>query len=91
MTRQYRLDLRPENWVLLGYIFGLLVWWLLDATLGSGQDTDADRHTQTAMLSEDHLTRLEGGESVVIRRWHGHDLVIDGSLVVDVTDEGGGE
>lgn len=75
-----RLD--PSDWVLIGYLIGLLVIWIAET---AGQDSTPTRRTeQSVRLDEEHLERIEDGESVQVRRWHGHDLVLEGDLVIDV-------
>jgi len=81
-----RVDTRRlsvSDWVFIGYVVGLLVWWVYEAVT---TDTDTGSRTlteQDVTLSEDHLQRLEDGDSVKLSRWHGGDLVLDGTIVVD--------
>jgi hypothetical protein len=35
-------------------------------------------------LNEDALRRLEDGQPVTVRRWHGQDLELSGTRVIDV-------
>ena len=71
-----RLD--TADLVLVGYLLGLAVyWWAVD--------TDREAWTdQDVLLAEDHLQRLEAGETVQIQRWHGQDLELSGMQVIDV-------
>lgn len=39
--------------------------------------------TRTTDRNEELLDRLERGETVRVPRWHGHDLELSGSLIVD--------
>lgn len=76
------IHLSPEDWLLIGYIIGLVVWWISDA-LRDEDDGGARSWTeQQATLTEDHLARLESGERVSIPRWHGGELVLDGTMVI---------
>jgi hypothetical protein len=46
---------------------------------------------QSVTLNEDALRRLEDGQPVTVRRWHGRDLELSGTQVIDVEpveDEG---
>lgn len=82
MTR-YSCELEPADWVLIGYLVGLAVWWLSDAL----RDTDGRAWTeQSVQLDEDHLERMERGESIQIHRWHGHRLQLEGELAVDADE-----
>jgi len=81
-----RVDTRRfsvSDWVFIGYVLGLLVWWVYEAVT---DDPDTSRRAwteQSVTLSEDHLQRLEDGDHVSVSRWHGGDLVLDGTIVVD--------
>jgi len=81
-----RVDTRRlsvSDWVFIGYVVGLLVWWVYEAVTAD-PDTGSRTWTEQSMtLSEDHLQRLEDGDSVKLSRWHGGDLVLDGTIVVD--------
>lgn len=83
----YRLE--PEDWVLLGYLLGIGVWYLFEKTSESSTTSTSTWTEQEVTLTEDHLQRIEQGEPVRVARWHGHDLVLDGALVVDA--EGGAD
>lgn len=76
------IDLRPSDWILIGYLLGLGLWWFIEWST-AGHPEESSRREQRVDLSEDHLRRLEDGSTVSVRRWHGHDLVLDGSVVVD--------
>jgi len=39
---------------------------------------------QSVTFNEDALRRLEDGETIVVRRWHGRDLELSGTQVIDV-------
>lgn|GEM_PF-2533883 len=46
---------------------------------------DPGRVTEQSMtLNEDDLRRLEGGGSLALPRWHGHELQVRGDVVVDL-------
>lgn len=82
MTR-YSLRLSAEDWVLIGYIAGLLVWFIADTLAPEDGDTTAARNEQEVTLTEDDLRRIEDGDTVKLRRWHGHELVLGGGMVID--------
>jgi hypothetical protein len=91
VTRRYHLSLSAEDWVLIGYIAGILVWFFADTLTSSPPTTSDSSRTwteQSVELSEDHLQRLEDGDSVKVHRWHGHDLVIGGGMVNDADQLG---
>lgn len=75
-------SLEPADWVLIGYLLGLVVWYLYDVGTDV-EDTPRSWSDQSVTLNEDHLQRLEDGDSVKVRRWHGHELVLDGGMVID--------
>lgn len=84
MTRHTLLDrLDPQAWVLIGYAIGLLVWQLTGDLGGAPERTWSE---QQITLGEEHLERIENGESVAVRRWHGHELVLEGDLVIDAKE-----
>jgi hypothetical protein len=76
-------DLDAAEWICIGYVLGLLVILTVDLFSESGP---GDWDEQTAILSEGHLRRLENGETVKVPRWHGHDLVLDASIVIDAEE-----
>lgn len=39
---------------------------------------------QSVTFNEDALRRLEDGETIVLPRWHGRDLELSGTQVIDV-------
>jgi len=82
-----RLD--PSDWLLIGYLLGLVVIYIAQEIESTPTDTATRTWTeQDVHLSEDHLQRLEDGETVRVSRWHGHDLVLNGAIVVgDVEEE----
>jgi hypothetical protein len=85
MSYTYRLG--AEEWLLIGYCIGVIVLWVAQR-LGSAGGRDASRSTgQEVRLDERSLERLEEGEQVRIRRWHGGNLVLDGSVIVSVPSE----
>jgi hypothetical protein len=49
----------------------------------SQQSSPSERDQQPRDLHEQALQRLEDGDSIRVERWHGHDLVLRGDLVVD--------
>lgn len=73
--------LEPSDWVLIGYLIGLGLWYIFETS--TAEETARSWTEQNVTLSEDHLQRLENGDSVAVSRWHGHDLVLEGSIVVD--------
>lgn len=93
-----RLD--AEDWMLLGYIIGILVWYLAESMMSDpapAPDThdndDSLPKYQSLRLGEPALERLERGEPISLERWHGGDLVLHGDVVIDAdkvdTDDGG--
>jgi len=92
VNRRYSLSLKAEDWVLIGYVAGILLWFVAE-TLTASPTSDSSRTwtEQSVELSEDHLQRLENGDSVKVHRWHGHDLVIGGGMVIDADQLGGEE
>ncbi|WP_439028425.1 hypothetical protein [Haloarchaeobius sp. DT45] len=79
-----RFDFDTEEWLFIGYVVGLLVWYAVESVTYGSPDSGRSWTDQEISLSEDHLRRLEDGETVQVRRWHGHDLVLGGSMVIDV-------
>lgn len=73
--------LDASDWMLLGYLLGLAALWVLSPPTSSTTDSRSISDQKFA-LTEDHMQRLESGESVVIPRWHGHDLILDGTVFV---------
>lgn len=80
--RTRSLHLSAEEWLLLGYLAGIIVWWVSDALRDRSGPERRSWTEQHATLSEDHLRRLEDGDRVAISRWHGGDLVLDGTMVL---------
>lgn len=82
--RRYSLSLTATDWLLIGYIAGIVLWFVADAATA---DPDASGTTawteQTVTLTEDHLRRLEDGDTVAVQRWHGHELLLGGGMVID--------
>ncbi len=72
-----------SDWVFIGYIVGLIVWWVAETLSADPDDSPRTWTEQSVTLSEDHLQRLEDGDNVQISRWHGGDLVLDGAIVID--------
>ena len=83
MTGRGPLDrLGTDDWVIIGYVVGLAVYYLfLDG------DEPEPWTEQDVRLGEEHLQRLEDGDTLELRRWHGQTLAIDGTVVVDVEPE----
>jgi hypothetical protein len=82
----------PADWVLVGYLLGLAVLWFAKELESTPTEPSTSWTEESRTLDEDHLRRLEDGEPVRLRRWHGNDLVLEGALVVgdveeDVDDE----
>lgn len=89
MSRNGLLDrLDPQDWVLIGYAAGLIVWWFVDDL---GDAPDRSWTEQQITLDEEHLDRIENGDSVAVRRWHGHELVLEGDVVIDANEIEDGE
>lgn len=66
----------------------MAVWEVVQSVTSSSEP--AARTEQSVTLNEDALRRLEDGEPVTVRRWHGGDLELSGTQVIDaetVTDE----
>ncbi|SEW10245.1 hypothetical protein [Halobacterium jilantaiense] len=53
-------------------------------SLTGGDEPAREPTEQSLTLNEDALRRLEDGETVVVPRWHGRDLEIAGTQVIDV-------
>jgi len=81
---RYSLRLSATDWVLIGYVAGILLWFVADTITADAPDETRTWTEQSVTLSEDHLRRLEDGETVTVTRWHGNDLVLNGTVVVDV-------
>lgn len=86
--------LSVEEWLLIGYVLGVLVYWTFDmltSTSGSGPGDREERVSpsfDSVRLTEPALDRLEAGDSIAVDRWHGGELVLSGDVVLDV--QGGG-
>lgn len=89
MTRRtdLPLSLGPQEWALLGYLGACVLWWAFGEFGTDGGDSRNQPASGGVRLREEHLQRLEQGRPVTFRRWHGHDLRLDGTLVVDVAGE----
>lgn len=69
-----------EEFVLLGYLLGLAVYAVfIDHDSPAPEPWDE----QQIRLGEDHLRRLEDGETLRVERWHGHSVELSADLVVD--------
>ena len=84
MSYTYRMD--AEDWLLIGYCIGVLLYWALDR-MGLIATTEPQSTGQTWRLDERALSRLEDGEQVTVPRWHGGELVLNGSDVIPVEAE----
>lgn len=74
-----RLD--ASDWVLIGYLLGIMLMWAVDHL---GGDEERPRSSeQHVTLTEQHLRRIEDGETLKVHRWHGHELVLGGDMVID--------
>jgi hypothetical protein len=93
-------SLNAEDWVLLGYLAGIAVWWvcerLTDRTSATTQPAQRDGVQNVGgfdrvHLGEQALERIERGGDVTVDRWHGGTVRLEGDLVVDaeeiVTDD----
>ena len=70
----------------LAFALGLFItlmalWEAIQAVTSSSEP--APRTEQSVTLTEDALRRLEDGEPVTVRRWHGGDLELSGTQVID--------
>ena len=63
----------------------LLALWELVSSATSSSSEPAATTGRGAHLPEPALERLERGETVVVERWHGHDLELSGTQVIDVS------
>ena len=79
----------------LAFAFGLfltlMALWEVVQSVVANDSRQRSRTEQSVTLNEDALRRLEDGETVVVRRWHGQDLELSGTQVIDVEtieDEG---
>ncbi|MFU1780710.1 hypothetical protein ACM16X_04950 [Haloarcula japonica] len=86
---RYSLRLSATDWVLIGYVAGLVLWFIAETLTADAPEDSRTWNEQQVTLGERDLERLEDGDSVKVRRWHGHDLVIDGTIVVDARTEEG--
>lgn len=62
----------------------LMALWEAVQSLVVDDESRRSRTEQDIALNEDALRRLEDGETVVVRRWHGQDLELSGTRVIDV-------
>lgn len=89
-TRQFTRSLDAEDWLLLGYLFGIGVWWLGEQFSSSTPTaTSTTQHVgghDHVQLSEQALERIERGESVEVERWHGGTVTLRGDLVVELEE-----
>jgi len=83
---RYALRLKAEDWVLIGYLAGILLWFVADTLTADEPDSGRSWTEQQVTLTEEHLQRIEDGETVSVRRWHGHELVIGGGMVIDAEE-----
>lgn len=83
----------PEEWALVGYLWGIAVWWLCERLLSASTSASTTNNTEHVggydhvQLGEQALTRIEDGETVAVQRWHGGTVKLSGDLVVDVPTE----
>lgn len=84
-----------EDWVLMGYLAGLLVWYVIerwiDRTSTTVQPARRDGTQRIGgfdrvELGEQALERIERGETVTVDRWHGGAVCLQGDVVVDVEE-----
>ena len=81
-----------EDWVLVGYLCGLAVVYLIETFLSSSATTQPARRDgpqrvggyDRVHLGEQALARIEQGDSVAVERWHGGTVNLKGDVVVDV-------
>jgi len=74
-----------------GVFLALMALWEVVQSVVANDSRQRSRTEQSVTLNEDALRRLEDGETVVVRRWHGQDLELSGTQVIDVEaieDEG---
>lgn len=87
-TNTYIRRLDAEDWVLIGYLIGVGLMWLIERfNTASTSDNGGPHSGQQVRLDERALERLEDGDSMKIPRWHGGDLVLRGDMVVTVPSE----
>jgi len=60
----------------------MAVWEVIQSVTSSSEP--APRTEQSVTLNEDALRHLEDGEPMTVRRWHGRDLELSGTQVIDV-------
>ena len=60
----------------------MAVWEVVQSVTSSNEPAPCTE--QSVTLNEDALRRLEDGEPMTVRRWHGHDLELAGTQVIDV-------
>jgi len=79
------------------FAFALALFLVLTAvfeavkSLTATDGTAREPTEQSVTFNEDALRRLEDGETIVVPRWHGRDLELSGTQVIDVEpieDEG---
>ena len=79
------------------FAFALAVFLVLTAvfeavnSLTASDEPAREPTEQSVTFNEDALRRLEDGETIVVARWHGRDLELSGTQVIDVEpieDEG---
>jgi len=81
---------RFKAWELcyVGFILGvaLMTWATEDGPERGNGGRYEGRNAQSVTLHEDDLRRLEDGDSLRTRRWHGHELQLRADLVVDADE-----
>lgn len=83
----YRFE--PVDWMLIGYLFGVFLWWVsetISSSTSTNNQSDVVGGWDQATLGEQAFQRLEQGEDISISRWHGGELVLRGDVVIDVED-----
>lgn len=91
-TRTQKLS--TEDWVLIGYLIGVVVMWLIERVAESSKPSTSGQTSnpgQRVRLDERALERLEEGKTMQIRRWHGGDIVLcddTAETAVSEADEG---
>jgi len=90
--RRTARSLDPEEWMLLGYLFACLVWWLAESwPTATSQSARRDAVQQVGgydrvELGEQALERIERGETVAVDRWHGGAIQLQGDVVIDAEE-----
>jgi hypothetical protein len=75
-----------EEWMLVGYLIGIFAFAIVDALSPSSDVKEWSPTEDERTLTEDHFRRLEDGDRVTFRRWHGAELALEGEVVLDASD-----